>query len=291
MPAKSQSGRGRGAAHPASPLAPDLRWRRIFTGHERELPLLRQWLASLLPQCPARSDVLSVATELAANAVRHTASGCEGGRFAVEITWHPAAVLIAVADGGGPAEPHVIDDPLGESGRGLLLVRGLSARTGFTGDTRGRLVWAQVPWDDPTSAAHPPAQDPYEAAIRDGEAALARRFSGVPAWFGRSTLTWWAMAGPQGLVSAPTARDLAGLLYRLAEAPPAAQPSVPGRVSRSSAGEEAGPNPHRRSGGDGAARRGPGKPARTGLDLRAPGFPARARRPFLVASLAASAQL
>jgi hypothetical protein len=32
---------------------------------------------------------------------------------------------------------------------------------------------------------------------------------------GRSTLTWWAMAGSRGLVSAPSAPELAGLLHRL----------------------------------------------------------------------------
>jgi hypothetical protein len=45
-----------------------------------------------------------------------------------------------------------------------------------------------------------------------GEAALARRFAGVPAWFGRATMAWWAVAGPAGLVSAPTAREVAGPL-------------------------------------------------------------------------------
>jgi hypothetical protein len=159
-----------------------------------------------------------VATELASNAIRHTTSG-RGGWFAAEVTWHASAVQVAVADGGGPAEPHVIDDPGGEHGRGLLLVRGLSVRTGFTGDQRGRLVWAQIAWDETGSAAPASAQDPYQAAIRDGEATLARRFAGVPAWFGRSTLAWWAMAGPHGLVSASSAKELAGLLHRLLDTP------------------------------------------------------------------------
>jgi Histidine kinase-like ATPase domain len=197
------------------PLAEVWRWRRVFRGDRQELSALRRWLSSLLPECPARDDVLSVATELGSNAIRHTASGREGGWFAVEITWHPAAVLIAVADGGAPAEPHVIDDPLGEGGRGLLLVRELSACTGVAGDARGRLVWAQVRWEDPSGPARQPARDPYEAAVRDGEAALARRFAGVPAWFGRSTLQWWALPDSGGLVSAPSVGELAARLDRL----------------------------------------------------------------------------
>ena len=190
----------------------------MFPGHERELSALRRWLASLLPECPARDDVVSVASELGSNAIQHTLSG-RGAWFAVEITWYPSAVLVAVADCGGPAEPRVIDDPAGERGRGLLLVQGLSVRTGFTGDQRGRLVWAQIAWKGPGPAAHPPSQDPYQAAVHEGEAALARRFAGVPAWFGRSTLSWWAGAGPAGLVSGASARELAGLLYRLLEPP------------------------------------------------------------------------
>jgi anti-sigma regulatory factor (Ser/Thr protein kinase) len=181
----------------------------VFRGQRRELSALRRWLSSLLPECPSRDDVLSVATELASNAVLHTASG-QGGWFAVEVSLHRQAVVVAVADCGGSSEPHVIDDPAGEHGRGLMLVRNLSARTGYTGDQHGRLVWAQVPWDH-SPPAPGTARDPYLELVRNGEAALACRFAGVPAWFGRSTLAWWA-AGPQGLVSAPSAQELARLL-------------------------------------------------------------------------------
>ena len=206
------------AAVPAVDAAKVLRWRRVFRGEERQLGVLRRWLASLLPQHPARDDVTSVATELASNALRHTASGRDGW-FAVEITWHQSIVRVAVADGGGPAAPHVIDDPAAEHGRGLLLVRGLSVHTGVTGDQRGRLVWADIAWDDPNAATRDSSRDPYEVAIRDGQAALARRFAGVPTWFGRSTLAWWALAGPDDLVTAPSARELAGLLHRILDAP------------------------------------------------------------------------
>lgn len=172
-----------GTGGPGSPLAGGLRWRRVFSGQERELSALRRWLSSLLPDCPARGDVLTVANELASNAVQHTLSG-RGAWFAVEIIWHPTAVQVAVADCGGPAEPQVINDPDAERGRGLLMVRGLSFRTGYTGDQRGRLVWAQVPWAAPNPPVPAALRDPYQAAVRDGEAALARRFAGVPAWFG-----------------------------------------------------------------------------------------------------------
>ena len=67
---------------------------------------MRYWLGELLPDCPARGDVVTVTIELAANAVRHSASGL-GGFFAVELSWlaHPATVRVAVADAGGLHSP------------------------------------------------------------------------------------------------------------------------------------------------------------------------------------------
>jgi len=208
---------GRGADGAAADGPNVQRWRQVFAGEERQLRYLRRWLASLLPPCEARDDVVSIATELGSNAIRHTASG-RGGSFTVEITSSQHVVRVAVADGGGPTGPRVIDDPAGEQGRGLLLVRGLSTRAGVVGDQRGRLVWADVAWDGPHIAcASVPDRD--EAAIRAGEAALASRFAGVATWFGRSTLAWWALAGSSELVTAPSASALASLLDRLLGAP------------------------------------------------------------------------
>jgi len=184
-------------------------------------------LASLLPECTARDDVACVACELGANAIRHTASG-RGGRFAAEITWYGPVVRVAVADAGAPTGPRVIDDLAAEHGRGLLIVRGLAVRTGVCGDQRGRLIWAELPWAGPDCSAYTSPPYPHEAAIRDGEAALARHFAGVPTWFGQSTLQWWALAGKEKLVTAPTARELAN---RLSRALGARTPMPPGGVA------------------------------------------------------------
>jgi anti-sigma regulatory factor (Ser/Thr protein kinase) len=172
----ASGGPQQGIAEQGAPpeLVPGMRWRRVFPGEERQLGILRRWLASLLPENPARDDLATVATELASNTIRHTATG-RGGWFAVEITWHQPVVRVAVADGGGPTEPRVIEDLSAGHGRGLLLVRGLSVRTGVSGDQRGRLVWADVRWEGMVSAAVTAGGDPYEAAIRDGEAALTLR--------------------------------------------------------------------------------------------------------------------
>jgi len=100
-----------------APPESGLRWRRAFPGEASQLRALRQWIAALLPDCPARDDIACVATELGANAVLWTASG-QDGWFAVEIAWHSAALRIAVADSGAPTGPRVIDDPAAEHGRG-----------------------------------------------------------------------------------------------------------------------------------------------------------------------------
>lgn len=191
MPVTGKAVERKGSASESAPqpVAGGSRWRRVFPGYERELSVLRQWLSSLLPRCPARDDVLLVANELASNAIQHTASG-RGSWFAVEVTWYQSMVRIAVADCGSQAEPSVIVDPEGEQGRGLLLVRALSARTGVTGDRRGRLVWAEVPWDDTVTAELFSPQTGCEAAISADEAALAgsssayRHGSDGPPWPG-----------------------------------------------------------------------------------------------------------
>jgi serine/threonine-protein kinase RsbW len=270
-----------------SPPAGVWRWRREFPGHQRELAELRRWLSSLLPECPARDDVFSIATELGSNALEHTASGKPGGWFAVEITWHPKALLVAVSDCGGPASPRVIDDLDGERGRGLLLVQGLSVRTGWTGDGRGRLVWAQVAWPDPNPDVPGASDDPYQAAVREAEAALARRFAGVPAWFGRSTLAWWAVAGSAGLVSAPTAQELAGLLCRLLDSPEPAQPPPAEQADYSGVSELLTPQPRRQCGIDTARWSRPGS-AGTGPDASRRGHTARSRCPITVPTLVAA---
>lgn len=142
------------ADSPPGSAADGARWRRVFPGDQPQLAVLRRWLYSLLPDCPARGDVVSVATELGTNAVLHTSTG-RGGWFAVEVTWYGPVIRVAVADCGGSAEPHLVHDPAGEHGRGLALVQGLAARTGFLGDHHGRVVWADVPWGAPCKQPKP----------------------------------------------------------------------------------------------------------------------------------------
>jgi len=134
-----------GPYDPVPPPRPGLPLCRVFPGENSQLSVMRAWLAGLLPDRPARHDVACVATELSSNAVRHTASG-RGGWFTVGIARLGALVRVAVSDGGAPLGPRMPDDPAAESGRGLLIVCGLSARAGVCGDHRGRTVWAELIW-------------------------------------------------------------------------------------------------------------------------------------------------
>jgi hypothetical protein len=185
---------------------------------------------------------------------------------------------IAVEDGGAAEGPRVIDDPTGEHGRGLLLVKGLSVHMGVCGDHRGRLVWAEVPWDEVVAAGPTPPEARYEAAIHDGEAALARRFAGVPAWFGRSTLAWWALVGGDELVSAPSAVELAALLFRLLHAPDQARSMAPAQPRRALGEMPTAHNWRPDIGGQKGGRWRHSGPARVGLGGQRHRDPAGARR-------------
>src|SRR5260370_1329903 len=131
-PALRSTADSRGCMPPALfPSGPEREW-RIFRGRAPELARLRRWLVRLLPDTPARDDVVTIAVELATNAIQHTASG-QGGAFTVEIRWlaEPPAIRVAVADAGEAARPKWPRRAPGivTSGQGLYTVRSLAART------------------------------------------------------------------------------------------------------------------------------------------------------------------
>lgn len=104
---------------------------------------MRDWLSALIPPDSPRDDLLTIATELATNAIMHTASG-NAGQFGVELICSSASVLIVVTDQGGPGEPQFMQHPGAEHGRGLALVQALSAQIGIAGDSNGRMIWAEA---------------------------------------------------------------------------------------------------------------------------------------------------
>jgi hypothetical protein len=81
----------------------------------------------------------------------------------------------------------VIEDPLREHGRGLLMVNTLSVRRGVSGNAQGRVVWADMLWTGPGGPGQPEFPDGFATAIREAEAGLARRYPRVLIWFGSET--------------------------------------------------------------------------------------------------------
>ena len=120
------------------------RHRAAFPGDERGVRTARAWLWGHLDGHRRADDIALVAAELAANAMRHTAS--QGWLFALSIEHEEAGTRITVEDLGGDTKPelHAVDEET-MHGHGLALVDALSDVWGSDGDCNGRDVWAW--WD------------------------------------------------------------------------------------------------------------------------------------------------
>jgi serine/threonine-protein kinase RsbW len=127
-----------------SPLAEGKPSMRVFLGSEREVRSVRAFVGEVVGGCPVADDVILLASEVAANAVVHTASG-RGGTFTVVVHPRDELVRVEVHDGGSEAFPdaRAFEDLTG-SGRGLRLVETLAARWGHLGGRDGRVVWFEV---------------------------------------------------------------------------------------------------------------------------------------------------
>ncbi|WP_194917593.1 ATP-binding protein [Catenulispora rubra] len=107
----------------------------------------RVWTQHMLGESRGADDVVLVASELATNAIRHTASGLPGGTFTLHLAVFTDRWRVRVDDAGGATEPQVrsVDDCEDEAGRGLAMVAGLSSTWGVLGDRNARGVWAEIP--------------------------------------------------------------------------------------------------------------------------------------------------
>jgi anti-sigma regulatory factor (Ser/Thr protein kinase) len=85
-------------------------------------------------------DMALVITELATNAVRHTAHG-----FSVQLSQTPHSVRAAVGDASADEPARRTALPTAVSGRGLALVAALAGQWGYEATPTGKLVWAELP--------------------------------------------------------------------------------------------------------------------------------------------------
>lgn len=119
-----------------------------FPGEAASVGQAREFVRGVLGDCwPGLDDVLVMVSEIASNAVRHTASG-DDGWFDVLISVTGWTARVAIADRGSSSEPRIpeSDGSLDEmtGGRGLRIVDTLADRWGHGGDELGRVVWFEA---------------------------------------------------------------------------------------------------------------------------------------------------
>jgi anti-sigma regulatory factor (Ser/Thr protein kinase) len=117
---------------------------RVFSAHPSQVREVRAFVSAVLGCCPARDNAVLCLSELANNAVLHSASRRPGGTFTVRIEVFENAVTIQVKDDGGDwAE----QPPGDERGHGLDIVNELAADWGRGGSPlTGWLVWVRLEW-------------------------------------------------------------------------------------------------------------------------------------------------
>jgi serine/threonine-protein kinase RsbW len=119
---------------------------RVFLGSRHEVRNVRAFVGEAVNGCPVADDVILLASEVATNAVAHTASG-KGGTFTVVVHLGDRVIRVEVHDDGSESSPDVrTAEELAGSGRGLGLVESLATRWGHLGNRDGRVVWFEVDW-------------------------------------------------------------------------------------------------------------------------------------------------
>jgi serine/threonine-protein kinase RsbW len=162
----------RPAADPA--VTPQRTTAATYPGDVACLAAVRLGVRGLLSGFANADTAILCVSELAANAMRHSASRLPGGKITVRVTVCPDDhVRIEVTDDGGAwTRPGHADQH-----RGLNLVHALAADWGIGGDYRSRTVWALIP-PRPEPPRDPAASDKLSPA----PAVTQARYSGRAQW-------------------------------------------------------------------------------------------------------------
>jgi anti-sigma regulatory factor (Ser/Thr protein kinase) len=121
-------------------LSPTALREQVLPAHAQQVQVARAFIAAVLAGCPAADDAVLCVSELATNAVLHSASRT----FTVRAAIFDDHVWVEVEDNGGHWEdrPH-------RDGRlhGLDIVRELAADCGRYGaPLTGWVAWARLEW-------------------------------------------------------------------------------------------------------------------------------------------------
>lgn len=123
-------------------------WEQTYPGVLATLPKVRQGLRESLAECTKAlaDDVQTVASELAANAVRHSRSGLPGGTYTIRVAHFPARdipyIWVEVEDMGSPEWDGVLDlKPM----HGFAMCQALTTWLGTRDKASGnRVVYARI---------------------------------------------------------------------------------------------------------------------------------------------------
>jgi anti-sigma regulatory factor (Ser/Thr protein kinase) len=118
-----------------------------FPGLPAIVPSARRFVRGLLAGSPRAGDMELIACELVTNAIRHTPSGGDGGRFTVRVLGGDGWARVEVSD-AGTGQWHPRDDlgPEDEYGRGLAIIASLADKLGHDATPEGQTLWAEVFW-------------------------------------------------------------------------------------------------------------------------------------------------
>lgn len=151
-------------------------WSKTFDGLPEHLTKVREFTRLVAVGRDGADVVEMVASELAGNAIQHSASGRPGGKFILELADLRDGWQVRVVDEGGPQTPRLCPlasiedaedlDVLGdevEAGRGLAMVAEVSSDWGVQGGQNSRAVWAKILIPD--GPRDSPAEEPHERRL------------------------------------------------------------------------------------------------------------------------------
>lgn len=126
-------------------------WVMTFDGVPERLADVRERVRQIVGDVDGVDDVVLVASELATNAIRHSASGEPGGSYELQVVALSDAWHVRIGDQGPRRSPNPTDKlDADEAGRGMAVVAGLARSWAVIGNSAGRTVWAEIqyPADD-----------------------------------------------------------------------------------------------------------------------------------------------
>jgi len=125
-------------------LSPTALREQVLPGHPAQVHVARAFVAAVLATCPVADDAVLCVSELAGNAVLHSASRNPGGTFTVRASIFDDHVRIEVEDNGGTWDEHPHRD---SRSHGLDIVRELGADCGRDGGPlTGWVIWVRIQW-------------------------------------------------------------------------------------------------------------------------------------------------